>query len=220
MDEEKLALIKQRLESAEKSVASAKKLLAEALSGSGQNHNLTPEEKAAGLQSDLDARVIEGVFDGESMVGPDKRRYPVPANYASKSKLVEGDILKLTIGADGNFVYKQIGPVERRRVSGILVKEPGGSFLVRSKDQDFRVLLASVTYFEAQEGDEVTIVVPKNGTATWGAVEHVIKQGVLPTEAERKRQEKEEAIKDLENITDVGDTTGDQIEEIDTLSEI
>jgi len=215
-----LALIKQRLESAEKSVASAKKLLVEALSSSGQSHNLTPEEKASGLQSDLEARVIEGVFDGESMVGPDKRRYPVPANYASKSKLVEGDILKLTIGADGNFVYKQIGPVERRRVSGKLVKEPGGSFVVRSKSQDFRVLLASVTYFEAQEGDEVTIVVPKNGTAIWGAVEHVIKQGVLPTEAERQRLEKEEAIKDLENITDVGDTAGDQIEEIDTLSEI
>ena len=215
-----MALIKQRLESAEKSVASAKKLLVEALSSSGQSHNLTPEEKASGLQSDLEARVIEGVFDGESMVGPDKRRYPVPANYASKSKLVEGDILKLTIGADGNFVYKQIGPVERRRVSGKLVKEPGGSFVVRSKSQDFRVLLASVTYFEAQEGDEVTIVVPKNGTAIWGAVEHVIKQGVLPTEAERQRLEKEEAIKDLENITDVGDTAGDQIEEIDTLSEI
>ena len=31
------------------------------------------------------------------MIGPDGKNYPVPANYASKSKLIEGDILKLTI---------------------------------------------------------------------------------------------------------------------------
>ncbi len=27
-----------------------------------------------------DGRVIEGVFDGKDMIGPDKRQYPVPAN--------------------------------------------------------------------------------------------------------------------------------------------
>ena len=42
-------------------------------------------------------RVIEGVFDGENMIGPDGKQYSVPANYASKSKLVEGDILKMKI---------------------------------------------------------------------------------------------------------------------------
>ncbi len=216
--DEKLALVKQRLESAEKSIASAKKLMSEILSGRGSSEALTAEDKAADLQTDPEARVIEGVFDGESMVGPDKRRYPVPANYASKSKLVEGDILKLAIGKDGNFVYKQIGPVDRKRVSGELKKEPGGSFVVSTKSGGYRVLLASVTYFQAQEGDEVTIVVPKNSSAQWGAVENVIRQGKVPTKAESESQEKEQAIKDLEDMTAVEGSDMDQLDEIDGLS--
>ena len=55
-------------------------------------------------------KIIEGVYDGQNMVGSDAKTYPVPANYASKSKLVQGDILKLTIADDGAFLYKQIGP--------------------------------------------------------------------------------------------------------------
>ena len=42
------------------------------------------------------------------MIGPKDKIFPVPANYASKSKLVEGDRLKLTILPNGSFVYKQI----------------------------------------------------------------------------------------------------------------
>ena len=38
-------------------------------------------------------RIIEGVFNGEKMIGGDGLEYNMPANYASKSKLVEGDIL-------------------------------------------------------------------------------------------------------------------------------
>ena len=61
------------------------------------------------LASNAGQRVIEGVFDGEQMLGQDERRYPVPPNYASKSKLVVGDVLKLTIASDGTFIFKQIG---------------------------------------------------------------------------------------------------------------
>ncbi|MBU1146566.1 hypothetical protein KKD80_03410, partial [Patescibacteria group bacterium] len=39
-------------------------------------------------------RIMEGVFNGQNMIGADGKEYLVPANYASKSKLVEGDILK------------------------------------------------------------------------------------------------------------------------------
>jgi hypothetical protein len=34
-------------------------------------------------------KVIEGVFDGQNMVGSDGKTYPVPANYASKSSNIE-----------------------------------------------------------------------------------------------------------------------------------
>jgi hypothetical protein len=119
--------------------------------------------------------VIEGVFDGQSMIGADKKIYPVPANYASKSKLVEGDTLKLTIVEDGSFIYKQIGPVERKTVRGLLVRDDRGEYRVTAGNKQYRVLLASVTYFKGVANDEVTLVLPASGSASWAAIENIIK---------------------------------------------
>lgn len=123
------------------------------------------------------ARVIEGTFDGQNMTAPDGKQYSVPANYASKSKLVEGDVLKLTITRDGSFIYKQIGPVDRQRIIGRLVRDDiTGEFRVESGGTSYRVLLASVTYFKGEAGDEVVILLPKMGEARWAAVENIIKK--------------------------------------------
>lgn len=133
-------------------------------------------EKLSDTASDEGANIIEGVFDGESMIGPDGKQYSIPANYASKSKLVEGDILKLTITGTGTFVYKQIGPIERKRVIGELEKSTSGNFVVRSKDRTWRVITASVTYYKGDAGDEVVILVPKIGESKWAAVENIVKK--------------------------------------------
>jgi hypothetical protein len=99
------------------------------------------------------------------------KTYPVPANYASKSKLVQGDILKLTIGDDGAFLYKQIGPIPRKQLVGVLVQKEGHYF-VEVGDRDYRVLLASVTYFKAKPGDQISINVPEDDAdAEWAAIE-------------------------------------------------
>ena len=122
-------------------------------------------------------KIIEGVFDGQNMVGPDGKVYSVPANYASKSKLVEGDILKLTILADGSFIFKQIGPVERDRVVGNLIyNEEKGQYYVTSGEQRWKVLTASVTYYKGQINDETVILVPKDCKSRWAAVENIIKK--------------------------------------------
>lgn len=116
-------------------------------------------------------KVIEGVFDGQNMVGSDGKMYPVPANYASKSKLVQGDILKLTIAEDGAFLYKQIGPVARKQVVGALKLE-NGHYFVSVGQKNYRVLLASVTYFKAKPGDQVSVNVPEEDeNAEWAAIE-------------------------------------------------
>lgn len=146
------------------------------------------------------ARVIEGVFDGQNMVGPDGKQYSVPANYASKSKLVEGDILKLRITERGAFVYKQIGPIARDRKIGILERDDvSGDFVVLVPNDDadraevqraivergdlpvceykrFRILRASVSYYHGEPGDEVVLLVPKDAPSTWAAVENIIKR--------------------------------------------
>jgi hypothetical protein len=122
-------------------------------------------------------RIVEGVFDGENMVGPDGKQYSIPANYASKSKLVEGDILKLTIAPNGSFIYKQIGPIERNRLIGVLGKnESEEDYLVYVKDKKWKVLTASVTYFKGEIGDEVVILVTKDRPSKWAAIENIIKK--------------------------------------------
>ncbi len=138
-----------------------------------------PEPSAAkpsrgvAAQQAVGGKVIEGQFDGQNMVGPGGKTYPVPANYASKSKLVEGDTLKLTIAEDGSFIYKQIGPVERKKLIGKLLLEDG-QYKVEAGGTFYSVLFASVTYFKGNPGDEVTIVAPAGGKASWAAIEAVI----------------------------------------------
>ncbi|MFZ5390772.1 MAG: hypothetical protein ACOZAJ_00645 [Patescibacteria group bacterium] len=180
----KITLIKQLVEAASNNLITANQLLADlsgntSVSGSKKVSPPGSEEVGGGIQrTEQGAVIIEGVFDGQNMVGPDGKMYSVPANYASKSKLVEGDLLKLTISANGSFIYKQIGPVDRDRLVGVLVKdEESEDFKVLSQGRYFKVLLASVTYFKGGLGDEVVILVPKNTTSTWAAVENVIKAG-------------------------------------------
>jgi hypothetical protein len=129
------------------------------------------ERIQAKVSDEILGKVIEGVFDGQNMVGSDGKTYPVPANYASKSKLVQGDILKLTIADDGAFLYKQIGPIPRKQVVGQLKLE-GGHYFVSVGTKDYRVLLASVTYFKAKPGDQVSVNVPEDDSAAeWAALE-------------------------------------------------
>lgn len=174
-----LALVKEMIESAEASLRSAKQILHE-LVPSGETPRQTFAKQAAALpQSSEGGSIIEGVFDGQNMVGPDSKTYPIPANYASKSKLVQGDVLKLTIMPDGAFLYKQIGPVERKRATGPLVYEDG-QYKVLAGAKAYKVLLASVTYHRAEVGDQVTVMVPEFADSAWGAIEHVLpKQDVL-----------------------------------------
>src|SRR5689334_403953 len=128
------------IQEAETNLAAANELLVSLI---GDDDKVAPVSREETL-----GKVIEGVFDGQNMVGSDGKTYPVPANYASKSKLVQGDILKLTIADDGAFMYKQIGPIPRKQVVGVL-NQKDGHYFVDVDSKQYRVLLASVTYFKA-----------------------------------------------------------------------
>lgn len=123
-----------------------------------------------------DEEIIEGVFDGENMVGPDGKSYPVPQNYASKSKLVEGDMMKLTITKQGQLVYKQIGPTPRQHVRGELVFDPTTQkWSAFAGGRMYRILTASVTFHKGRSGDSIMLLIPENGESQWGAVEAIIR---------------------------------------------
>ncbi len=165
--DKQLKRLKKLIETAETSLAGASELLSSLVG------DLDTEDSSA-LKDLPVGKIIEGAFDGQSMVGPNNKVYPVPANYASKSKLVQGDTLKLTISDDGSFIYKQIGPVERRKLIGTLTLKDG-QYLVEAQGMEYKVLYASVTYFKSQPGDQVTVVVPEDGPSDWAAIEAVIK---------------------------------------------
>lgn len=165
LPEKQVKRLRALLQEAETNLSAAKELLISVIGDDG--HVMTPR----GSQEDVTGKVIEGVFDGQIMMGPDGKNYPVPANYASKSKLVEGDNLKLTIADDGGFVYKQIGPIARRQIIGTLVQHDG-AYYVEANGREYRILLASVTFFHLTINDQVTIIIPEdNPDAVWAAVE-------------------------------------------------
>lgn len=121
--------------------------------------------------------VIEGVFDGVQMVGPDSTMYPVPENYASKSKLVVGDRLKLTITPEGRFVYKQIGPVLRIVKRGVLLHDSEhDEYNALVDGREYKLLKASVTYYKGVAGDEVVVVLPEDQNSRFGAVDNIVKK--------------------------------------------
>lgn len=166
LPEKQIKRLRSLIQDAETNLAAAKELLNSVL---GDGDVITAPRST--VVSAPDGKVIEGVFDGQIMIGPDGKNYPVPANYASKSKLVEGDLMKLTITPDGRFLYKQIGPVERKTVIGTLTHHDD-KYYVEVAGREYEILYASVTYFHLQEGSQVSVVVPaKNDDAQWAAVE-------------------------------------------------
>jgi len=175
-NENKIEEIKHILNNIQLQVDLAKKVI----SGQIEKDNLDPVilARSQGKEKiEADVKIIEGVFTGDKMVGPDGKEYLIPQNYASKSKLVEGDMLKLTILPNGSFVFKQIGPVERERLVGELyLDEEKKQHYGRTDKATFKLLSAPVTYFKGENGDQVIMLVPKNTQSQWAAVENIIKQ--------------------------------------------
>lgn len=178
-DISKIAVVKELLDTAFISLQNARKVMAE-VTGSipeigVENFSKQALEVAGNMEigSAEGERIIEGVFNGQEMIGSDASSYPVPVNYASKSKLVSGDHLKLAIKADGRFLYKQIGPVERKYIVGPLTYEEG-QYQVLTEGKIYKVLLASVTYFKAEVGDEITVIIPSSQETEWAAIDAVL----------------------------------------------
>lgn len=172
----KIDLIKKLLQNVKENTERLEQLLAGSISEDEVRIGVAQASDNNFSEEGATTKVIEGVFDGEQMIGPDGKQYSMPANYASKSKLVEGDILKLSITGSGAFVYKQISPIERMRVSGELEKRFDGSFYVVSGKKKWKVITASVTYFKGEDGDEAVVLIPKTGDSQWGAIENIVKK--------------------------------------------
>jgi hypothetical protein len=189
---DKIQALREMIYNSEKSLQSAKAMLL-------QLEGKKKVGRRKKVEDDGEGRIIEGTFDGQIMIGSDGKQYPVPANYASKSKLVEGDMLKLTITTEGSFVYKQIGPIERKRVIGVINQDTDGNYFITAEGRPYRVLLASITYFKVEPGDEVTLVTSRDIDSEWASIENVIQKSSAMKSFNAMRKS---APRDIDDIVD------------------
>lgn len=179
MSTNKLQTILSLLEICETNLRNAKMMLSQINPGSSIPKLSTNADFSIKSQEEANAaEVVEGHFDGESMIGDNGQTYPVPQNYASKSQLVVGDRMKwiLTKNAFGEVheVYKLTQPVPRDRVVGKFLVD-GNNYCVMLPEFPIpvRILKASATYamknLNLKIGDDVALYIPKNGVPTWGA---------------------------------------------------
>jgi hypothetical protein len=54
-----------------------------------------------------------------------------------------------------------------------------------------------LTYFKAEPGDQVTVVLPKDKDANWAAVENVLKQGETPEQPVARKSSDETELEEL-----------------------
>ena len=176
MDNKKAILaIKDFIITSEKSLKSAKKLLTDL--AKENNIDLTKEisldTKWLHSYSDSEVKVIEWIFTWEEMLGSDGKKYPVPANYASKSKMVQWDKLKLTIDKNWKMTYKQIWPIEREIRTWLLTKDKDRYQVVCDWDV-YNLLTAAVTHFKCDIWDKLSVLLPKWKQATFAAIDSIL----------------------------------------------
>lgn len=129
-------------------------------------------------EEDGDGEVHYGLFDGYFMLAENWKKYPIPLNYSSKSKLVPGDRLKLTIANNWQLLYKLISPCERKHSRAVLTKDDQdqNNFVgVTANGESFALNQAAVTFFKGRPWDEIYIITNKEGTGGYAAIEAVIK---------------------------------------------
>ena len=160
---------------AEKSIKNANKLLKTVLEDEGISLNSPVKLDASDMNSYMsdDSKIVEWVFTWDEMLGSDGNNYPVPANYSSKSKLVQGDKLKLTIAPNGKMMYKQIAPIAREIKTWLLIKEKE-KFQVIADGNTYDLLTAAVTHFKAEVWDNISVIIPEWKAATFAAIDMVL----------------------------------------------
>ncbi len=176
------------IESMESDLAHAKKMLQHLATAdeitldidalSQQTAKMTRTEWMKSYLDDENMQIIEGVFDGYFMTGSDQKKYPVPLNYASKSKLVPGDKLKLRISPDGKLIYKLIMPTDRTHIRAVLSidSDDETKYVALTPEwQSYQLNQAAVTYYKGRPGDEIYILTSKEW-GSYAAIEAVIKK--------------------------------------------
>lgn len=120
-------------------------------------------------------KVIEWIYDWYFMNWSDEKKYPVPMNYASKTKLIPWDVLKLKIMEDWKLVYKLIWAASKKYIKWTLSKTDDNKFVAISDEWHTYLLnQAAVTFFKWKPGDEMSIIINWDKEYDYAAIETII----------------------------------------------
>lgn len=150
---------------------------------------------------------IDGTFDGNNLIAEDGEKYEVPGNYAAKSRLVFGDVLK-RVEVDGKVLFKLVDKVRRKKVEGILSKKEGSWYFL-SDSGSYRISDVAAEFNKAEINDEAVAIIPEeNLSAPYAALDRILKEKVeslvsdsevpkvlpkpVPTDVKKTQQENEE----------------------------
>ena len=207
----KIQTVLNMVEVAENNLKNIRQILTGLLEENGQKATYSNFSTKKSHDESLATEVIEGNFDGENMMGDNGQIYIVPQNYASKSQLIIGDRMKWILTSERE-IFKLIAPVERERVNGTFsIDGENYAVLVNGLTSPVRVLKASATFAIKNQGlsvgDEVTILIPKDSTPTWGALISVVKKNtesldILENEIKKEYPKVNASTEELDDIGD------------------
>ncbi len=124
------------------------------------------------------SETIEWEFDGVVLIDKDWKKYPVPTNYASKSKLISWDEMKLNIMKNGKMIFKLIKKVERHTIQAILSKDSTSDKDIAIYKNKYIFILnhAAVSYHKWKPGDKVLITVNKSKPWKFAALDTIMQE--------------------------------------------
>jgi len=163
-------------------------LLSQALSAAASSINLARQlineiQREGGA---LEPPGLIGKYDGGFMVTEAGKKYPVPDNYAAKTRLIYGDKLKMVEGPAGRR-FKHIEKIPRVEVEAVLTVKDGRLVAV-SSEGSYKLIQSAVKYLKGEGGDKVKILLPREEKhAPFAAI-----LGVIGKEAKKEKVERKE----------------------------
>ena len=172
LQDKQIKALRDLIQSAENSIRSEKKIL-DTLLGDTPQEDFDIDNTLLNSYQSWDTKIVEWIFTGDSMLGPDGAVYPVPQNYSSKSLLVQWSRLKATIENNGGIKYKIIEEIPFETSIGIVTKN-GDKYEITTDTKTYKVLMAAITFHKCNIGDTVSIRTPKWKDATYAVIESII----------------------------------------------
>jgi hypothetical protein len=109
-------------------------------------------------------------YNGDSIIDDQGVIYPINKNYASKSRLIDGDVLIMRTDSQGGIYYKLSKPVPRKTVIAD-IKETNGQYIAIYNNKSYKILTAASNFYELYNNCQAMIVISITEDNKWCAID-------------------------------------------------